>query len=99
MLLTKRPGSFDASVSMRVHVTLPGAASAFFETNTRPVPVATHKVLVSPGARSIAATKAPARSPYEAAVRSVAPAGPMRTKSPQAGFDAEVVNSGQLASR
>src|SRR5919204_2930737 len=101
MLLTKRFGSAvaDGSVSSGGYVTEPAAAFAFFEMKTRPVFVATHSVPVSLGVRSTAATRPPARLPYDAAVRSVLPAGPMRTKSPHAGFDPEVVNSGQFASR
>src|SRR5512133_1851359 len=68
--------------------------------NTRPVFVAAQRVPVLLGARSTADTNAPARSaPYAADVRSVAPAGPMRTKSPQVGLAPSVVNSGQFASR
>ena len=60
-------------------------------------------VPVSDADRSIAATLPPERlvprkSPADA-VRFVAPVGPTRAKSPQAGFEPEVVNSGQLASR
>src|SRR5690349_19354427 len=70
--LTKRPGLFDASVSIRVNVTSAGfAASAFRDTNTRPVDVATHIVEWSLDARAIAATSPPARSlPYWVDVRS-----------------------------
>src|SRR6266542_2951666 len=98
---TNRFGSAvaDGSVSSRVYVTDPAAASAFFEMKTRPVVVAAHRVPVSLGARSIAATKPVARVPYEAAVRSVFPLGPIRTKSPQTGLVPDVVNSGQFASR
>src|SRR6266536_1933050 len=68
--------------------------------NTRPVFVAAQSVPVLLGARSTAATQQPARSaPYAADVRSVAPGGPMRTKSPQFGSLLDVVNSGQFASR
>ena len=41
---------------------------AFFDTKTRPVAVAAHKVDVSPGARSTATTSRPARSPKNADV-------------------------------
>src|SRR2546429_8940252 len=102
MPLTNRPGSAaaDGGVSSRVQVPADGAASfAFFEMKPRPVVVAAHSVPVSLGVRARAATKPPARVPYAAAVRSVAPAGPIRTKSPQFGSVPEVVNSGQLASR
>src|SRR6185369_5589164 len=95
----KRPGLMVPNVSSRVNVTKPAAASAFFETKSRPVVVAAHNVPVSLGARSIAATFPPDRLPSDEAVRLVAPLGPIRTKSPQAGFAAEVVNSGQFASR
>src|SRR5438034_5482311 len=103
-----RPGSFvaDGNVSSRVYVTEPAATLAFVEMNRRPVPVATHKVLVSLGARSIAETQptpalhAPSRSaPYAGPVRSVEPGAPIWTKSPHPGWFAGVVNSGQLASR
>jgi hypothetical protein len=55
--VTNRPGSAvaDGSVSSRVYVTDPAAASAFFEMKTRPVLVATHSVPVSLGARARAA--------------------------------------------
>jgi len=53
------------SESRRVYLTLPAAASAFFDMNTRPVPVATQSVPVSLGVRAIEATKRPSRSaPY-----------------------------------
>src|SRR5882762_2665711 len=109
MPLTNRPGDAVApgSESRRVHVTLPAAASAFFDMNTRPVPVAAQSVPVSLRVRAIEARKAPRRSaPYTAgrppipeSVRPVALRGPIRTKSPQAVLAPEVVNSGQLASR
>ena len=56
MLVMKRPGSFVAlgNESMRVQVTLPAAASPFFVTKTRPVPVAAQIVPVSLGARAAA---------------------------------------------
>ena len=59
----KRLGSdvAEGSVSRRVYVTEPAAASAFVEMKTRPSFVATHIVPVLLGARSIAATKPPAR--------------------------------------
>ena len=55
MPLTKRLGSAvaDGSVSSRVYVTEPAAASAFFEMKTRPVFVAAHIVPVSLAVRSI----------------------------------------------
>src|SRR6266545_4143161 len=96
----KRPGSFAAVVSIRVQITELAAASALSEMKTRPVPVAAQTVPVLPGARSIAATAPNNRSkPYAMKVRSVAPGGPIGTKSPQAGLAADVVNSGQFASR
>src|SRR5436190_14644142 len=68
--------------------------------NTRPVFVDAHSVPVLLVARSTAETQQPPRSaPYAADVRSVAPVGPMRTKSPQIGLSPAVVNSGQFASR
>src|SRR5215475_5066743 len=101
MELTNRAGSFAADVSRRVHVTDDAVGSfALSEMNTRPVFVAAQSVPVLLGARSTAETNAPARSaPYAAEVRSVAPAGPMRTKSPQFGLALSVVYSEQLASR
>ena len=60
MPLTKRPGLFVASESSRVYVTLPAAASAFFEMKTRSDVVAAHIVPVSLP-RSIAATLPPER--------------------------------------
>src|SRR5882762_265754 len=106
---TNRPGDAVApgSESRRMYLTLPAAASAFFDMNTRPAPVATQSVPVSLGVRAIEATKRPRRSaPYTGgarglteSVRSVALAGPIWTKSPQAVLAPEVVNSGQLASR
>ena len=91
----------EGSVSSRVYVTEPAAASAFVEINTRPVVVATHIVPVSLAVRAIAATKPPARvvPPLVVTVRSVSPAGPIWTKSPQPGCVPDVVNSGQFASR
>ena len=86
-----------------MYVTLAAAASAFFEMKTRPVVVAAHIVPVSLP-RSIAATLPPERlvprkSVAFDAVRLVLPAGPICTKSPHVGLAAEVVNSGQFASR
>src|SRR5690349_2349569 len=80
--------------------------------NTRPVPVATHSVPPFL-ARVIAATAPPRRSaPYAGvgegegegwrdgvSVRSVAPAGPSGTKSPQVGGTDTNVKSLQFASR
>src|SRR5437588_12932334 len=108
MPLTNRAGSAVAlgSVSSRVKVTLPAAASAFFDMKTRPVVVATHNVPVSFVVRANAATLPPAREvPRKSGVglalpvRLVAPLGPIRTTSPHAGSATEVVNSGQFASR
>jgi len=79
--------------------------------NTRPALVAAHTVPVFCGARAIHATAPPMRvMPYTGgwggfcvtgvvSVRSVAFGGPIRTKLPQPGCPAKVVNSGQLASR
>src|ERR1700682_267176 len=96
-----RPGLFAAVLSIRCQMTAEAEiASELSEMNTRPVPVAAHRVLVSVGVRSIAATALPARVPQAAEVSWVDGAGvPMRTKSPHVGSAAEVVNSGQFASR
>src|SRR2546428_1192850 len=99
MLVGNRAGSVVEVVSIRVQTTELAPAFEFSEMNTRPVPVAAHNVLTSVATRSIAATAPPARVPYAALLRSVAPGGPICTKSPQAGFAADVVNSGQFASR
>src|SRR5579864_9363050 len=99
MPLMKRPGEFAAVLSMREKVTAEAGASALSETKTRPAPVATQSVPVFWGARAIQATAPPARLPYLTEVRSVFPDGPICTKSPHAGLNAEVVNSGQLVSR
>src|SRR6476660_5456130 len=99
MPLTNRPGLFAASESSRVYVTLVFVVSAFFEINTRPTVVAPQSVLVSPPARASAATFPPRRvEPYAGvgegegegaseavSVSSVAPGGPILTKSPQVG--------------
>src|SRR5262245_8772648 len=78
MLLTKRPGVIRRS--MRFQVTALGtAASTFFETNTRPAPVAAQAVLVSDTARSIAETELPARVPRAVEVKAGAAIG---TQSP-----------------
>src|SRR5438876_8115010 len=103
-----RFGSFAADVSRRCHTTAAGSdAFALSVTKSRPVVVAAHIVPVFWGARASQATAPPARSAPNVtegstvfgAVRSRAPAGPIRTKSPQVGSDADVVNSEQLASR
>src|SRR5438477_12485341 len=106
MPLTNRPGSAvaDVSVSSRVYVTEPAAASAFFEMNTRPAVVAAQRVPVSLGARSTAATLPPERSAAEeVAVRRAGARGglapPTSRKSAQPGWLPGVVNSGELASR
>src|SRR5262245_32121117 len=99
-----RPGDApaDALSSSRANVTEPAASFAFFVMKTRPVVVATHIVPVSDAARSIAPTAPPLRPVPRnppLAVRFVLPAGPIWTKSPQAGLLNAAVNSGQLASR
>src|SRR5438309_7764450 len=69
---------------------------------TRPVPVAAHNVPVFCGARASHATAAADENllPHAADVSSVEGApSPILTKSPQLGAAAEVVNSGQFASR
>src|SRR5712692_3649657 len=76
MLETNRFGSFVASVSIRVNETaLAGSASAFFETKTRPGPVAAQSVEVSPDARSTATTSPPGRSPKVELVSDGPPSG------------------------
>jgi len=101
-VLTNLPGLFAASESSRVNVTLVFVVLAFFEMKTRPADVAAHNVAVSELPRATDAIVPPARlAPrwsVAEAVRLVAPAGPMRTKSPQAGLLPAVVNSGQFAS-
>src|SRR5882757_5330895 len=107
-----RPGDAVApgNESSRVKVTLPAATSALLDMKTRPTVVATHKVPVFFVVRARAAMLPPRRvDPYTGggngvnveavSVSCVAPLGPMRTKSPQAGFAPEVENSGQWASR
>jgi hypothetical protein len=62
MLETARAGELPASESSRVNVTaVAGSAFAFFEMNTRPVVVAAHSVVLSPGARETQLTLPPAR--------------------------------------
>src|SRR2546422_7495001 len=86
--------------SSRVQCTDVAAASALSVINTRPVPVAAHMVPVFCEARAIQATAPPARLPHAAEVSSVEGApSPIFTKSPQLGAAADVVNSGQFASR
>src|SRR4029453_9278563 len=96
-----RSGSTVDDGSSRYHTTdAAGASPALSEMNTPPVLVAAHTVPVLLSVRSTAATNAPARSvPYAVLVRSVIPAAPSWTKSPQVGVNPEVVNSGQFASR
>src|ERR1700736_2263108 len=95
-----RLGLFATAVSIRCQTTSVGSSvSELSETNTRPAPVAAHRVLVSVGVRSIAATALPDRSPHSADVSRVDGAPPMGTKSPHVGSAAEVVKSGQVASR
>src|SRR5437867_4525941 len=103
MPLTKRPGLFASSESSRVYDTEPAAALAFVEMKTRPVVVAAHSVPVSLAVRAIAATFPPERAGVPLQSDEVSRVDgtpfPMITKSPQAGFAKNVVNSGQLASR
>ena len=102
MLVGNRSGAETAPgrLSIRVQTTALAGASALVETNTRPAPVAAHSVLVLVATRSITATAPPRRvTPYAVPLKLVAPVGPIRTKSPQAGSAAEVVNSAQFASR
>src|ERR1700674_358437 len=83
--------------------TVAAAALALSVMNTRPALVAAHIEPMFCAVRWIQATAPPRRvAPYarlSVSVMSVAPAGPIRTKSPQPGCVADVVNSGQLASR
>src|SRR5262245_9771876 len=68
--------------------------------NTRPVLVAAHIPPVFCGALAIQATAPPARDPHPPAVSCVDGTPlPIGTKLPQPGWPANVVNSGQLASR
>ena len=60
MRVTKRFGM--SGVSMRVKATSAPAASAFFETKSRPKLVAAHSVPASSGERSAATIIPPARS-------------------------------------
>src|SRR5436309_7424745 len=107
MLEIARFGSFEAPESSLVHATDEAGAFALSVTKTRPAPVAAHSVPVFCGALASHAMAPPFRSAPKVveastsfgAVRSRAPAAPMRTKSPQFGFAADVVNSGQFASR
>src|SRR5438132_14265754 len=100
MPLTNRPGLFASSESSRVYVTELAAASAFFEMKTRPVVVAAQSVPVSLEVRWIAATLPPERVPHAEEVSRVdGMPSPMITKSPQPALVANVVNSGQFASR
>src|SRR4029077_7303075 len=69
-------------------------------TKTRPVEVAAHIVPVFCGVRAINATAPPALVPQAAAFSWVeGRPSPMMTKSPQPGWVADEVNSGQFASR
>src|SRR5205809_7824618 len=99
MALMARLGVLSCGVgSTRFQTTDAAAASALSVMNTRPVLVAAHIVPVFCGVRAIQATAPPARvAPHTAEVKSEG--APMRTKSPQPGWDAAVVNSGQLAPR
>src|SRR5712691_2611369 len=92
-----RPAGFGSTL---FQATEAAAASALLVMNTRPVLVAAHMVPVFWGARAIQATAPPARLPHEAELSCVEGTPlPIGTKSPQPGWTAEVVNSGQLASR
>src|SRR4051812_33592298 len=75
------PGEFAAVWSMRLNTTeAAGSASPFFETKTRPVVVAAHRVLLSAVVRSRAATFPPERVPKLALVSVT---GPSLAQSPQ----------------
>ena len=85
-------------------MTLVFVVSAFFEIKTRPAlslptKLPCQKCRARPPRRFRRHESFRGSRSAALAVRFVAPAGPMRTKSPQAGFAPEVVNSGQLASR
>src|SRR2546425_8879046 len=69
---------------MRVNVTaVAGSAFAFFETKTRPVLVAAHRVEASLRARTTAATVPPVRDPYAGAFNFPSSPGlPSFTQSP-----------------
>src|SRR4029077_12659689 len=102
MALMARPGVLrpEGCGSPRFQTTEDAAASALSVMNTRPVLVAAQMVPVFCGVRAIQATAPPARLPQAVAVSCVDGAGlPIGTKSPQPGWAADVVNSGQLASR
>jgi len=104
MLLMNRFGLFGARVSIRVNVTSAFGASAFFEMKTRPVVVAAQSVFVSELILAKAATLPPERvvprkSVPLPTVSLVSPGGPIATKSPQAGFAEDVVNTLQFASK
>src|SRR5213593_300119 len=100
MLEIARGGELVAAVSRRVQWTVLAGSFALSVTNTRPVEVAAHIVPVFCGARAIHATAPPARVPHAAELSCVdGTPSPMITKSPQPGCAADVVNSGQLASR
>src|SRR5437762_14233593 len=100
MPLTNRFGSTLDEESRRSQTTEPAAASALLEKNTRPVDVAAHIVLESVELRTTAATVPPERSPHSEEVSCVdGTPSPILTKSPQAGSEPEVVNSGQVVSR
>src|SRR5438067_12972833 len=101
MLLIARAGELVAAVSSRVQCTLVAVALALSVTKRRPAPVAAHIVPPSCGARAIHATAPPVfvapHAPDVSCVEGIP--SPMMTKSPQPGWAASVVNSGQLASR
>ena len=104
--MTNRLGSFVADVSSRVQTSpTPPARSALSEMNTRPVPVAAHSVPVLLGARSIAATAPPrpvgaVRRAGQVAVVFAPRRSPMLDEVTAVRVvAADVVNSGQFASR
>ena len=67
---------------MRLKSTAEGAALAFLVTNSRPIRVPAHSVLLSDGARAVATTYSPARLfPKVVEVRS----WPIGTQSPHVG--------------
>src|SRR5712692_6272164 len=104
MLVGTRPGEAPPDwLSIRVQTTELAGSFPFVEMKTRPRVVPAQTVPVSAALREITTTAPPARAgagtEYAALVRSVAPAGPIWTKSPQPTWLEFVVNSGQLASR
>src|SRR2546426_12740949 len=95
-----RNGEVARVWSSRFQCTEDALAFALSVTKRRPPVVDAHIVPASCGARAIHETAPPARLPHAADVSCVeGTPSPMMTKSPQPGCVAEVVNSGQLASR